>query len=170
MKDKEKSPIIVLSYLLLLLLLAACQPLKISTNSNKTAVIDAASQQDALTLYIKARNDYSAGNMATAESELKHVIELKPIFSDAYLYLGNIYFRQKRFDEAHIMYSQCLALDKNNVSALYNASILDIVLAYEKLEQLELLLPDNHKLQQSTALFKSKLQHSLNNPIERDES
>lgn len=70
---------------------------------------------DALSLYEQGKYELTRGATIKALDKFRESMKLKPDFPDPYIAIGDIYFNEKRYDDAVYMYSKAIEFAPSNV-------------------------------------------------------
>ena len=97
---------------------------------------------------------YESQNDREAISALQEFISEYPEDKEAYTFLGNSYFRDRKYNEAARVYEKLLNLDQNNVTARENLGVVyasqgNLSRAIYQWERLLAISPDRHDIKES---------------------
>lgn len=134
--------------LIVISVLSACSTAdKQLVNSNSRHSDDAEFQKNSSNKFEKflyAKGLYEQGKLSQALPVLVELAQQQTSFSEVYLYLANIHFKNNKYPNASENYRACLAIDPNNAFALFNLSLVDIIQSEQRLASLQELIPATH--------------------------
>ncbi|MES2664146.1 MAG: tetratricopeptide repeat protein [Pseudomonadota bacterium] len=109
-----------------------------SKSSNSEQKIDAedvkGSEVDVKRLEIEAANFYQAGNYVQARAHYENILSAQPKNTEVAYRLGNIAFREGRWQDAQNFYQQVIAQDPNHSRAQYNLAMTHLSLSEQHLK------------------------------------
>ncbi len=104
---------------------------KKSKSSKSNQKIDA---EDVKRLEIEAANFYQAGNYVQARAHYESILSAQPNNTEVAYRLGNIAFREGRWQDAQNFYQQVIAQEPNHSRAQYNLAMTYLSLSEQHLK------------------------------------